>query len=135
MAGENNATTIILQKGASPADIIGQGEFTVTFGGEPINFENKSSGDWIESLDGELSGRQVVIAGVFTYNSDTVYRDVQTDAQSGIHDDYKLTFPDGFDIAAKFIPHGMSMPLPVGGATTTSLSFSSSGEVTYTSAT
>ena len=135
MAGENNATTIILQKGSTPADIVGQGEFTVTFGGEPINFENKSSGDWVESLDGELSAKQLVIAGTLTYNSDTVYRSVQTDALTGAHDDYLLTFPDGFAAAAKFIPHGMSIALPVGGATTTSISFSSSAEVTYTAAT
>ena len=135
MADENNATTIIFQKGSIPADIVGQGEFTVTFGGEPITFENKSSGDWVERLDGELSGRELVVTGTLTYNSDSVYRDTQTDAQSGIHDDYTLVFPDGFSATAKFIPHGMSMALPVGGATTTSISFSSSGAVTYVAAT
>ena len=135
MAGENNATTIILQKGSTPTDIVGQGEFTVTFGGEPITFENKSSGDWVESLDGELAGKQLVIAGTLTYNSDASYRAVQTDAISGTHDDYKLAFPDGFTADAKFIPHGMSIALPSGGATTTSISFSSSGVVTYVAAT
>lgn len=135
MSGENNATTIILQKGSVPADIVGQGEFTVTFGGEPITFENKSAGDWVESLDGELSGKQLVITGTLTYNSDTVYRQTQTDALAGTHDDYLLTFPDGFSAAAKFIPHGMSIALPRGGATVTSISFSSSGEVTYVAAT
>lgn len=135
MSGENNATTIIFQKGAVPADIVGQGEFTVTFGGEPITFENKSNGDWINRLDGELSGQELVISGTLTYNDDTVYRAVVAEALTGTQDDYVLTFPDGFKAEAKFVPHAMSMPLPVGGATTTAITFSSSGEVTYTAAT
>ncbi|MCP4987574.1 MAG: hypothetical protein GY928_16405 [Colwellia sp.] len=135
MAGENNATTIILQKGSSPTDIIGQGEFAVTFGGEPITFENKSAGDWVQRLDNELSGKELVISGALTYNSDTVYREVQTEALTGTQDDYLLTFPDGFAAAGKFVPHGMSMALPRGGATVTTITFSSHGEVTYTAAT
>ena len=135
MSGENNATTIILQKGSTPTDIVGQGEFSVTFGGEPITFENKSAGDWVQRLDGELSGRELVISGTLTYNDDTVYREVQTDALAGAQDDYVLVFPDGFKAEAKFIPHGMSMTLPRGGATTTSITFSSSDVVTYTAAT
>lgn len=135
MAGENNATTIILQKGAVPTDIVGQGEFTVTFGGEPITYENKSAGDWVLRLDGELSGKELVIAGTLTYNADAMYREVQTDALAGALDDYTLVFPDGFKAEAKFMPHGMSMALPRGGATTTSITFSSHDEVTYTAAT
>ena len=80
MAGEQNGTTVIIQKGSPGADIVGQGEFTVTYGGEPITFENKSAGDWVLRLDGELSGRELVLAGTLTYNSDTVYRDVKADA-------------------------------------------------------
>lgn len=135
MSGETNATTIIFQKGSAPTDIVGQGEFSVTFGGEPITFENKSNGDWINRLDGELSGQELVVSGTLTYNDDVSYRDVQTEALSGTHDDYTLIFPDGFKAEAKFIPHGMSMALPVGGAVTTSITFSSSGVVAYTAAT
>jgi hypothetical protein len=135
MAGENNATTIILQKGAVPTDIVGQGEFNVTYGGEPITYENKSAGDWVLRLDGELSGKELVISGPLTYSSDAMYREVQTDALAGAHDDYTLVFPDGFKAEAKFIPHGMSMALPRGGATVTSITFSSHDEVTYTAAT
>ena len=134
MAGENNATTIILQKGATPTDIVGQGEFTVTFGGEPITFENKSAGDWVQRLDGELSGKELVISGSLTYNSDVTYRAVQADALAGTQDDYKLTFPDGFAADGLFVPHGMSMALPRGGATVTTITFSSHDVVTYTAA-
>ena len=80
MAGENNATTIIFQKGATPADIVGQGEFTATFGGTPIDISNKSFGDFVTLLDGEMSGKQLVVSGTLIYNSDTVYRAVRADA-------------------------------------------------------
>lgn len=135
MAGENNATTIILQKGSVPADIVGQGEFTVTYGGEPITYENKSAGDWVLRLDGELSAREVVISGALTYSSDTMFREVRADTLAGAQDDYTLVFPDGFSLAAKFIPHGMSDALPRGGATVTSITFSSHDEVTFVAAT
>ena len=133
MAGENNATTIIVQKGA--ADIVGQGEFTATFGGDPIDISNKSNGDFITLLDDELSGKQLVLSGSITYNSDTVYRAVRAEALTGTQDDYTITYPDGQSYTAKFVPHAMSDALPHGGATTTSITFSSSGPVTPTTAT
>ena len=135
MAGENNATTIIFQKGSAPADIVGQGEFTATFGGTPIDISNKSFGDFITLLDGEMSGKQLVVSGTLIYNSDTVYRTVRADALTGTQDDYVLTYPDGQSYAAKFAPHDMSDALPHGGATSTTITFSSSGTVTPTSAT
>jgi hypothetical protein len=135
MAGEINATTIILQKGSTPTDIAGQGEFNVTYGGEPITFENKSNGDWVTRLNDQLSGKELVIAGSLSYNSDATYRAVKTEALSGTQDDYTLIFPDGFKAEAKFVPHGMSDTLPRGAATVTSITFSSSGAVTYTAAT
>jgi hypothetical protein len=135
MAGEQNGTTVIIQKGSPGADIVGQGEFTVTYGGEPITYENKSAGDWVLRLDGELSGKELVISGTLTYNSDTVYRDVKADALAGTQDTYTLTFPDGQAATATMMPHGMSDTLPRGGAITTSITFSSNGAVTHTPAT
>ena len=130
MAGENNGTTIIVQKGA--ADIVGQGEFTATFGGDPIDISNKSNGDFITLLDGELSGKQLVLSGSISYNSDTVYRQVRADALLGTQDDYTVTYPDGAAYTAKFTPHAMSDALPHGAATVTTITFSSSGTVTAT---
>lgn len=135
MAGEQNGTTVIIQKGTPAADIVGQGEFTVTYGGEPITFENKSAGDWVQRLDGELSGKELVISGTLTYNSDASYRDVRADALAGTQDTYTLSFPDGAEATATMMPHGMSDALPRGGAITTSVTFSSNGEVTHTAAT
>ncbi len=135
MSGENNATTIILMKGAVPAAIVGQGEFTVTYGGEPIDISNKSFADFVTLLDANLSTKQVVITGTLTYNDDTVYRAVRAEALTGTQDDYALTFPDSAKIEAKFVPHAMSDALPHGAATMTSITFSSSGEVTHTAAT
>lgn len=135
MAGESNATTVIIQKGSVPADIVGQGEFTATFGGEPIDISNKSFGDFITLLDGELSGKQLVLSGTLTYNDDTVFRAIRAEALAGTQDDYVMTYADGQSYTAKFVPHGMSDALPQGGAIMTSITFSSSGTVTPTAAT
>ena len=54
MAGEINGTTIILQDGTGA--IVGQMEMTMTFSGTPIDISNKSAGDFITLLDGELAG-------------------------------------------------------------------------------
>ena len=132
MAGETNGTTVILQKGSAPVDIVGQGEFTITIGGEPITFENKSNGDWVNRLADELSGKEVVMSGTLTYNSDTVYQEVLTDAQTGAQDDYLMTLGDGRSFAGLFVAHGLSYALPVGGVITTPITFSSNGAVTPT---
>jgi len=132
MAGESNGTTVIVQKSSTPADIVGQGEFSVNYGGEPITFDNKSAGDWVLRMDGELSGREVVISGPLTYSSDQSYKDVRADALAGAQDDYTLTFPNGEKVEGKFMPHGMSDTLPRGGAIVTTLTFSSNGAVTHT---
>ena len=78
---------------------------TVVIGGEPITFENKSNGDWVNRLEDELSGREVVISGTFSYNDDTIYRSVLEDAQTGAQDDYTMILPDGFAVAGKFVPY------------------------------
>ena len=132
MAGEFNATTVIFQKGAVPVDIVGLGEFNVTVGGEPITYENKSAGDWVLRLDGELSGQEVIVSGTFSYNDDALYQSVLTDAQTGAHDDYTMVLPDGRSFTGKFIPHGVSYAMPRGGAATTPVTFSSHEEITFT---
>lgn len=132
MAGEINGTTVVIQKGATPADIVGQMEATMTFGGTPIDISNKSAGDWIQLLDGEISSQQITFAGSIVYNDDTVFQTVRLDAIAGTQDDYSITFPNGEAFAGKFVPTGLADTLPHGDKVTSAINFMSSGAVTRT---
>ena len=132
MAGEQSGTTAILKKGAVAAEIVGQMEFTATYGGTPIDISNKSYGDNVTYLDGELAGKQLIISGSLVYNTDTVYQAIRADDLTGAQDDYTLEFANGEKYEAKFVPTGMSDALPLGDKITTTISFNSSGAVTHT---
>jgi len=134
MAGELNGTACLLYKGvAGTQQLIGQMEVTITYGGTPIEISNKSYEDWVVSLDGELSGKQVVIAGSLVYNSDATYEEVKSEAFTGTQDDYVFKFGSSDEaLAAKFTPTGMSDAVPQGDKVSTSVSFNSSGAVTRT---
>lgn len=135
MAGEINGTDVIIQKGAAPAAIVGQMESTMTMNGTPIDISNKSFGDFVTYLDGEISSQQVVFSGTITYNNDTVYEAMKAEAFTGTQDDYIVTFPNGEAYSAKFVPSGISDSLPHGDRVTTSFTLSSSGTVTRTAPT
>lgn len=135
MAGEINGTNILIQKGAAPADIVGQMEATLTMNGTPIDISNKSYGDFVTYLDGEVSSQQITLTGTITYNSDSVYEAVRADAFTGTQDDYGVTFPSGEAYTGKFVPSGISDSLPHGDRVTTAFTLSSSAEVTRTPAT
>ena len=134
LGGELNGTTCLLYKGvAGTAELIGQMEITVTYNGTPIDISNKSAGDWICLLDGELAGKQVVIAGTLVYNSDASYEAVKAEAFTGTQDDYVFKFtPSAEALAGKFVPTGMSDSAPHGDKVSTAISFNSSGEVVRT---
>ena len=134
LPGALNGTTCLLYKGVAGTEtIVGQMEFTVTYGGTPIDISNKSAGDWLCFLDGELAGQQVVIAGTVVYNSDATCEAVRADAFVGTQDDYVFKFlPSDETLAGKFVPTGMSDTVPHGDKVSTSVSFNSSGEVVRT---
>jgi hypothetical protein len=134
MAGELNGTACLLYKGvAGTEQLVGQMEMSVTYGGTPIDISNKSYADWLVSLDGELAGKQVVIAGTLVYNSDATYEAVKSEAFTGTQDDYTFKFGSSAEaLAGKFVPTGMSDAVPQGDKVSTSISFNSSGEVTRT---
>ena len=137
MSGEINGTAIVLNN--TSGEVVGQGDFTHTFGGTPIEIGNKSYGDNVTYLDGELSGKQHIFSGDFTYNSDAEFRKVRADAFAGTQDTYTLTFI-GSGVATDesfsglFVPTGLSDTIPMGGKVSTSLSFNSSGIVTIVAA-
>ena len=90
MAKELNGTAIVLNN--TTGEIVGQGDFTHTFGGTPIEIGNKSYGDNVTYLDGELSAKQHVFSGQFTYNNDAQFRKVRADSFTGTQDTYTLTY-------------------------------------------
>ena len=137
MSNEIMGTAIVLNN--TTGAVVGQGDFSHTFGGTPIEIGNKSYGDNVTYADGELSGKQHIFSGEFTYNDDTQFRKVRSDAFSGTMDTYTLTFVgSGATTDEKFtglfMPTGLSDSIPHGAKVTTSLSFNSSGVVTITAA-
>ena len=72
MAGEITGTAIVLNN--TTGAIVGQGDFTHTFGGAPVEIGNKSYGDNVVYLDGVLQNKQHVFSGTLTYNNDTQFQ-------------------------------------------------------------
>jgi len=137
MAKELNGTAIVLNN--TTGEIVGQGDFTHTFGGTPIEIGNKSYGDNVTYLDGELSAKQHVFSGQFTYNNDAQFRKVRADSFTGTQDTYTLTYTGSGVVTDEsftglFVPTGLSDGIPQGAKVTTDLSFNSSGVVTITEA-
>ena len=137
MAGEINGTAIVLNN--TTGAIVGQGDFTHTFGGTPIEIGNKSNGDNLVYLDGQLSAKQHVFAGELTYNNDAQFRKVRADAFVGTQDTYTLTYTGSGAVTDEsfsglFVPSGLSDAIPRGAKVATTISFMSSGTVTITAA-
>lgn len=136
MSGEVNATNVIISNGTGA--IVGQMEMTLTYNGTPIDISNKSAGDFIQLLDGELAGKQLQMSGTLVYNDDTQYRKVRTDSLVGTQDTYTVTYTSGAAtdeaFSATMVPNGLSDALPHGDKVSTTLTFLSSGTVTHTAA-
>jgi len=137
MAGELSGTLILLNN--TTGAIAGQGDMTHTFGGTPIEIGNKSYGDTVVYLDGQLANKQHVFSGEFTYNNDAEQRKVRADSLSGTHDTYTFTYTGSGVVTdesftGSFVPTGLSDAIPRGAKVATTLSFNSSGAVTHTAA-
>ena len=137
MAGEINGTAIVLNN--TTGAIVGQGDFTHTFGGTPIEIGNKSNGDNMVYLDAELSAKQHIFAGEITYNNDAQFRKVRADAFTGTQDTYTLTYTGSGSVTDEsftglFVPTGLSDAIPRGAKVATTISFNSSDTVTIVAA-
>ena len=135
MAGEINGTNIIITKGtAGGTEIVGQGSFTHTHGGDLITTINKSNGDTVTYLGGAMSEEQHVWAGTIVYNSDSVFRDVRDDVFSKTVDTYTMTYVSDAttdeSFTGLFMPAGLSDSIPHGDKVESTISFSSDGLVT-----
>lgn len=137
MSGEINGTAIVVQDAVG--EIVGQADFTHTFGGAPIEITNKSYNDTIVYLDGELTGKQHVFSGAITYNDDAQYRAMRDAAFAGTQITLTLTYVGSGAVTdesftGQFVPTGLSDAIPMGGKVETTISFNSSGVVTRTPA-
>ena len=136
MAGEISGTAIILNN--TTGAVVGQGDFTHTYGGALIEISNKSYADNVTYLDGQLANKQHVFSGEFTYNDDAQFRKVRADAFSGTQDTYTVVYTSDATndetFTGLFAPTDLSDALPRGAKVTTTLSFKSSGAVTITAA-
>lgn len=137
MANELNGTYTVLNN--TTGEIEGQGEFTHTYGGALIEISNKSYGDTVVYLDGELSGKQHIFAGSFTYNAGAQFRKARYDSFVGTQDTYTLTLVGSGattdeSFTGLFVPTALSDTIPAGASVTTSLSFNSSGDIAITEA-
>ena len=121
--------------GTSPGvQVVGQLEGTLTVGDEPVDATNKSGAGWIESLDGATTSQQVVFTGSIHYNTNADFETIRAAAFDGTHLDGGIVAgASGETLYGKFQAHGLSDTAPVDGSpVTTSITFSSSGEVTRT---
>ena len=135
--GEINGTAVMVQN--SSGVIVGQGDFTHTYGGSLIETTNKSGEDTITYLEGAGSGKQHVFAGDFVYNDDAQFRAMIADTLAHASDTYTLTYISAVAtvdevFTGKFFPNAMANTIPMGGAIRTAMTFSSSGVVTHTPA-
>lgn len=133
MAGELNGTNIVIENGSGA--IVGQMESTLTVNGSVIDISNKSYQDFVTLLDGELSGKQLQIAGTIVYNNDTQFAKVRADSLVGTQDNYTMTYVSANTtdeaFSALFTPNGLSDAIPHGDKVSTSITFLSSGVYTH----
>lgn len=133
MSGEINGTNIVIEN--SVGAIVGQMESTLTVNGTVIDISNKSYQDFITLLDGELSGKQLQLAGTIVYNDDVQYAKVRADSLNGTQDTYTLTYVSANttdeSFSALFTPNGLSDAIPHGDKVSSSITFLSSGAYTH----
>lgn len=132
--GAIQGTTCLIAKGSTPTALIGQAEFTLTFGGQVVDITNKSSGGFVELLDVATTSQQVVFAGTLVYNTDVNTEAVIAALYTGTQDDYTITIgATGETYTGKFTPNAGSYTTPSdGNAVMVAITFSSSGVVTRT---
>jgi predicted secreted protein len=132
MSGEINATNVVISKSGA---VVGQGAATLTINGNPIDISNKSNGDYITLLDGELAARQLQFSVELVYNNDASYRALRADDIAGTQGQYTIDYPGSGttdeSFSGTFMPTQMSDNLAQGEAVKTNVTFVSSGPFTH----
>lgn len=129
MAGELNGTNVLLySQGANGFDVLmGQLEITNAYTGSPIDISNKTFGDFVTLLNGELSGKQVTLSGSMVYNSDATFQQMRQDRFNGEQKRYRLDYNGEKSIVLTGELDSLGDSLPQGGAVNTTFSIVSSG--------
>ena len=117
----------------SKTEIVGQGDATLTHAGVPIEINNKSTGDWRENLDGDLSTQAVDIAIEFHASDDASIATLKSDAASGTQSSYVFDFIDYYH-EGTFTPVRNTSTAAKDTGVTLAFTFMSSGEVSENTA-
>lgn len=127
-----NGTKVLIKKGSPSAVIVGQAEVSHAIGGTPIDISNKSNGDNVTLLDGEVSSQQHVLSGTIVFDDDAAQQAMIDDAETCTQDTYEIVYPLTTPITytGSFAPNGITITSPHGDKVTAAFTLSSSGEVT-----
>ena len=128
-----NGTVCIIANGSG--EIVGQGAGTLALAGTAIVTSNKSNGDNVTMIDGQLAGQQLTYTCDFVYSTNALYQKVNNDAITGIMDTYTITIPTTGTTDESFTalmqPGPVSISMPHGESVSSSVTFSSSGAITH----
>lgn len=127
-----NGTKVLIKKGSPAAVIVGQAEVSHNIAGTPIDISNKSDGDSVTLLDGEVSSQQHVLSGTIVFDDDTAQQTMIDDADTCTQDTYEIVYPLQTPITytGSFAPNGITITSPHGDKVTAAFTLSSSGAVT-----
>lgn len=109
MANGINGGTVLVYKSdnyATKGDaLVGQGNLTATHAGQPIEINNKSSGDFREYLDGATSTKALDFAVDFTVTpNDAAQKQLLADAEAGTQASYIFDFNGIYYYIGTFVP-------------------------------
>ena len=97
MSGELNGVKALLLIETSVgtySDVVGQVELSNNVNGQLIDISNKSLGDYISYLNGELSNDGLNISGTIVYNNHATYESLRARFLSRLITSFKLSFND-----------------------------------------
>ena len=133
---------LALKLGASSSEVLvgDTTDLTVTYNGVPIDVTNQGADGMTTFIDGIQDSGGWVVAGNFTYNTDTTFLTAENAATSGTHIPGMVEWIGSGTATDKSIQcdtwavSGLSYTGGATGASTVSMTLSSSGDVTYTAA-
>jgi len=133
MAGSND---YIFKLGADGSEslIAGQLDGTMTVNGAPVEVTNKANGGKITYLDNFVAGQQVMFAGTFTLTQETVQDTIKASIESGAQLAGIIETGIGGEKwqCDTWSISGRSDSAAVNGVSQMSVTFSTSGDYTYT---
>jgi hypothetical protein len=136
MAGSNDYL-IKLGASGSEAVIAGQLDGTMTQNGAPVDITNKADGGKVTLFADFVAGQQITFAGTFTLLSETVQNTIKDAAENGTQIAGVVETAVGGESwqCDTWSITGRSDAAPVNGVPQMSVTFSTSGDYSYTAPT